>query len=150
MPERINRAWMDEPLKPAAKDAGWRKQEARLPSLQPGGRQQKGSGNVRGASRKGDSIGDLFLVEAKTTEKAALRLERTWLEGIKQQAEAVHLRPALAFGFDAGAGREREDWLGFPLELAELLIAVYAAVRDGKQDEAVRLAELVERRASGP
>lgn len=106
-----------------------------MPALQPGGRRQPGSGNGEGASRKGDSRGDLFLVSAKTTAGAGIRVERGWLTSAAQQARNVRLLPALVFGFD-GAGSGRLDWMAFEMVTAKVMIDVIDAVRRGDSEAA--------------
>lgn len=110
--------------------------------MQPGGCLQPGSGNGEGATRKGDSTGDLFLISAKTTEAKSIRVERAWLEGIARQARNARKAPALMFGFDSeGAGRE--DWVAFPAPLAKTLIEMAEAAARGDAEAARALAELI-------
>jgi len=148
MPEGLNRAWRDEP---PPKPDGWRVQEAKAAKVQPGGRLQRGSGSGKGATRKGDATGDLLLVSSKTTEdkdQKGLRVERSWLEEIEQQADNAGLCPALLLGFDGGRrlGSDRVDWLGFPEPMARQLVALWAAVLQGDLGEAAELAQLMKPR----
>lgn len=116
-----------------------------MPELQPGGRAQRGSGCVPGASGKGDSTGDYFLVSGKTTEKKTLALDRAWLEEIGRQAANVRLHAMLKLGFDGlgPLGTGRTDWCAFEKETAKTLIAVVEAVLAEDYDRAHALAELI-------
>lgn len=139
--EELNRRWRR--TSPARDRDGWREQEAKAPGMQPGGKPVPGSGSGTSASRKGDSTGDLFLVSCKTTDQAALRLERAWLEEIESQARNVGKRPALMFGFDRVGRHGRVDYFAMPEPVQRRLIAVWAAVASGNFDEAQRQAELL-------
>jgi hypothetical protein len=115
-----------------------------MADLQPGGRLQRGSGCAKGASRKGDSTGDYFLVSGKTTEKKTLRMDRDWLEEISRQASNVRLHAMLNFGFDGiGPMGGRVDWCAFEQETAKVLVAVVEAVLAGDHARAKALAELI-------
>ena len=143
MPERsLSRDWRDRDHTKRG-TPGWQEQEALLPELQPGGRQQRGSGSGRGASRKGDSVGDLLLVSGKTTEKLSHSVKREWLEAAEQQAEAVGLLPALCVGFDARGRQPRLDYVALERGTVARLIRLAAAVRDGDFELAQRESEML-------
>lgn len=143
-PRRLDRKWRGRKVQPPNARSGWREQEARLHEIHPGGREQRGSGSGRGASSKGDSTGDYFLISGKTTEKKGMRVERDWLEEIVQQARNVGKRPALAFGFDRDDdGQQRNDWLALPVETAKDLIEIAVALHEGETAKAKALANLL-------
>jgi len=142
---RLQRGWREDDGR--RKPVGWERQEAKLPELQSSGRAQRGSGSQKGASHKGDSTGDLFLVSGKTTEKKTIPLELGWLEEIARQAANVRLHPALTFGFD-GLGALSSgsvNWCAFEFDTAKALIAVTEAVLAGDLDRARTLADLIRR-----
>lgn len=143
----LDRKWRTDAPKPRRR-VGWEEQEAQLPQLQPGGAVQRGSGNGRRASAKGDGTGKHFLVSAKTTEdpgQKGLRVERGWLEEITQQARALTppKHPALLLGFDRDDGRPREDWLALPIQTQQALIDIAVAAHRGDDAEARALAGLL-------
>lgn len=136
----VNRRYLSDKAPPARRESDWRGQEARLVKVQPGGKLQPGSGAPPGASNKGDAMGPFLLISGKTTEKASLSIKRDWLEEIAAQAGNVHRLPALGFGFD---GPPRNDWIAFPIDHAQTMMEVVAALNVGDTDKATRLAELL-------
>jgi len=140
VPQRLDRPWRREDPD-RYRQKGWKRQEDRAATVQPGGHRQPGSGNQPGASRKGDGRGDYLLVSAKTTSGKSIRVERGWLEAVVQQARAVRRVPALYFGFDSkGAGRE--DWLAVPDRAARRAFEVVEAVLEGDYGRAEEAAQM--------
>ena len=88
-----------------------------------GARLQPASGAL--PSAKGDAkLGDRFLLENKSTQGRALRIELAWLKGIEEQAIAQGRVPALSFQFTNRDGQPRStpyvalpEWLF--LEMAD-------------------------------
>jgi hypothetical protein len=65
---------------------------------------------------KGDvEVGDKFLVEAKRTDAASIRVTAAWLRKITREAMAVGADPALAIEMDVGNdGLVERDWVLIP------------------------------------
>lgn len=151
MGERLKRRWADEENhKP--KRRPFELQEERSTKIQPGGKLVKGSGCSPHTSRKSDSVGDLFRVESKTTERAgakSIRIERDWLKKIEAEAHATGLFPALMFGFEADPPEHigRDDWVAFPASVTKNMVHACAAILAGDMGEARAYASLVMRTA---
>lgn len=131
-----------------AQRPGWDIQEERTARAIPGGKRVQGSGCSTRASRKSDVSGDWLRAEDKTTSNnkgKGFRLTRDYLEKIR--AEALHngQRPAFVFGFDKAGRSPREDWIGFPLPMAEQMMSAVDALIRGNIDEACELAATLTR-----
>lgn len=60
------------------------------------------------------------MYEAKTTEKASLKVERAWLEKLERESNAVQKEPVLVIGFYSDSLRQT-DWGAIPLSRLEEL-----------------------------
>lgn len=90
-----------------------RKSEVRT-AKRLGARTRPASGAVRGY--KGDMIRHQFLMEAKSTEHASVRLELDWLLKIQSEARMEAKVPALTLTFVTGDGHPRKSgkWVMVP------------------------------------
>ena len=99
-------------------DAGHRRRkglaaEANL-SRRLGLRQVRGSGSQQGW--KGDVIGDLFLIESKSTSNRSLGVKLAWLDKISKEALGRSRTPALAVQFvdEEGQAVRGGSWIMVP------------------------------------
>lgn len=94
---------------------GSRQQEERLAEV-TGGRRVPGSGASLYA--RGDVKTAEYLIEAKQTKHASLRVTWEWLAKITRQALAAGKRPALAIELRCQAPRDvlvENEWVAIPL-----------------------------------
>lgn len=88
------------------------------------GKLTPGSGNkgIKGDVWKKSSTPFLNgrMYEAKTTEKASMKVERAWLVKLEQEALAATKEPVFVFGFYSDALRQ-QDWGCVPLGRLEEL-----------------------------
>jgi hypothetical protein len=142
--ERLTRHWQDDPRKKVRR-RGFEVQEKRAAEAH-GGALTRGSGCSRRPSQKGDSVSEYFRVSSKTTEKPgakSIRIERSWLTEIDAQARSTGHRPVLNFGFSPDAANPtREDWAGYPLQVAGHLMQTAVLLLQGNVEEATAHAEL--------
>jgi len=145
MSERLTRHWASEP-KRKPRRRGFAMQEARAAEAHPGGKPTRGSGCSHHPGRKGDSVGDYFRQECKTTERAgakSISVKRVWLEKIETEARATNLKPMFVFGFSPDATNlERYDWAAVPLAIGEAMTKACAALLNGDIAEARVYAEM--------
>lgn len=92
----------------------WKNHEERVAQI-TGGNMTAGSGNQ--LHRKGDVRAKDFLVEAKQTDGAGMRVEVAWLEKISREALGDEREPALALSFDNIAHDVDRDWIMVPARL---------------------------------
>jgi hypothetical protein len=92
--------------------AGRRSEKAVVKRL--GGRPTPASGATN--SGKGDVKVEEFLIEAKSTVKASMSIERVWLEKISMQAAMTNRYPALSVTFARDNGSPLKDgaWVMVP------------------------------------
>lgn len=145
MSERLTRHWAnDKPRKPRRR--GFEVQEARAAEAHPGGKLTRGSGCSPHPAHKGDSVGDYFRQECKTTERdyaKSISIKRAWLEKIQGEARATGLKPMLVFGFGPDPDHiERYDWMAFPIEVGEAMTRACAELLAGNVKEAQAYAAL--------
>jgi hypothetical protein len=133
--DALARNWQDDTRR-RPRRRGFEVQEQRAADAHPGGVRVRGSGCSTRPDRKGDSVGDIFRVSAKTTAKASLRVERAWWEEIAQQAQATGHVPMLVVGFDAGPRQGRCDVACFDLRTAEHMTKALAALLAGEMGQA--------------
>jgi hypothetical protein len=87
-----------------------------------------------------------LLAEDKTTQDVkakGFRCERAHLTKIRAEAQMNGKRPAYVFGFDRDTTGCREDWMAFPLETANCMLAVVEALSSGDVTEACELAQML-------
>jgi len=146
-PNRLTRSWRDDPKK-KWKTRGRRGFEIQEERAQQaiGGKATRGSGSSKRPSQKGDGVSDYIRVSAKTTEKPgakSIRIERDWLTEIEGQARATGHTPAFTLGFSADEWHaNRDDWLAFPLSVAEAMVRAVTALKNGDADEAREWADV--------
>lgn len=149
MSDGLDRSWLRNPGEQLARNscasekAGWQEQEDTLTELVPGGKLVPGSGSSSRSTRRGDVDGRLWLAEGKTTGKDSIRLQRSWLQKIRIDADARGKLPLLAVGFDANRHASREDWVAIPAGLAKSVFGVLDAVMSKDFEAASRLAREV-------
>jgi hypothetical protein len=145
MSEGLTRHWATED-KRKPRRRGFEMQEARAAKAHPGGKGTRGSGCSHHPSRKGDSVGDYFRQECKTTEREgakSISIKRSWLDKIDAEARATGLRPMFVLGFSADAGHlTRTDWMAVPLPVGEAMTKACAALLNGDIEEAQAYAAL--------
>lgn len=104
-----------------------KRQESTISKTGDKGRLTPGSGNK---GIKGDvwkpTTSPYFqgrMYEAKTTEKASMKVERGWLEKLERESLAATKEPVFVFGFYSDALRQK-DWGCVPLARLEELFDI--------------------------
>lgn len=141
MAEGLARNWQDGPRRRPRRPS-FKVQEARGAAAH-GGELTRGSGCTQRPGQKGDSVGEVFRQSCKTTSKESVPLKREWWDEISAQAQATGHVPMLVVGFDAGPRRGRTDLACFDLDVAERLMSILRAVREGRLADARVYADLV-------
>ncbi len=88
------------------------------------GKRQPGSGSSVYAKgdvlQKSNSVlhqPEKFLIEAKQTEAASIRIQATWLTKITEEAHAAGREPALAFEIKGAVSHAEMQWVAVPLSV---------------------------------
>lgn len=143
-PERLTRHWQNDDKRRPRRRGFEIQEELAARTIQ--GYPTRGSGSSPRLSQKGDAFSHHLRVSCKTTEKPgakSIRVERVWLHEIEAQARATGHKPALMIGFSPDVEHpHRDDWLAFPLSVAEPMVKAIHALTHGRIGEARDLAEL--------
>lgn len=86
-----------------------------------GGKRQPNSGRINGIGGKGDAKSDRFLVDAKQTDKASIRIPVEWIDKLCKDAWGLGKQPLFHLRWNNMPSQFPSDWVLLPAKEFERL-----------------------------